>query len=121
VFGPTKPIKPFVKIRSQSIADQLAGKSEGQEVGGFGFPGGPGPGGKGNRNGPGPDFGPGTFLGGAFLNVMDANKNGFVEQEEAKATFARWYREWSKSGKLTDEELRAGINDGLNPFRGANP
>lgn len=120
-FGPTKPIKPFVKIRSQSIADQLAGKSEGQEVGGFGFPGGPAPGGRGNRNGPGPDFGPGTFLGGAFLNVMDANKNGFVEQEEAKATFARWYREWSKSGKLTDEELRAGINDGLNPFRGANP
>jgi spore coat protein H len=44
--GPIKPIKPFVEVRAQSIADQLAGKSSGETIGGFGF-------GRGGRRGPG--------------------------------------------------------------------
>ena len=37
--GQTKPIKPFAKVRTESVLEQLAGKSEGL-VAGSGFPGG---------------------------------------------------------------------------------
>src|SRR5574341_1294096 len=58
---PTKPIKAFVRPRAQSVADQLAGTSEGQTLGGFGFGGRGGRGGGGGPGGPG-GFGPGNFL-----------------------------------------------------------
>jgi spore coat protein CotH len=43
--GELKPIKPFVKIRAQSVEEQVAGKSEGEMIEGFGF-GGRRPGGE---------------------------------------------------------------------------
>jgi hypothetical protein len=33
--GANTPIKPFVKARVQSVIDQLAGRSNGQRIGGF--------------------------------------------------------------------------------------
>jgi hypothetical protein len=118
-FGQTvKPIKPFVSTRWKSITDQLAGKSEGQAIGGFGGPfGGPGrPGG--GRGGPG-EFGPGMFLGPMFLTAMDADKSGAVTPQEQGQTFAKWFADWDKdrSGVLSDDELRSGINQDLSPFR----
>jgi spore coat protein H len=118
-FGqPLKPIKPFVKIRARSVQDQVAGKSEGQTLGEFGFPGGGG----GRRGGPG-GFGPGMFLGGAFLNALDANKDGEITKPEMSESFSKWFQEWNttKSGEVSDEQLRAGINKDLSPFRGGPP
>jgi spore coat protein H len=122
-FGQTvKPIKTFASTRWKSITDQLAGKSEGQTIGGFGGPfGGPGRPGAG-RGGPG-EFGPGMFLGPMFLTAMDADKNGVVTPQELGQTLAKWFADWDKdrSGILSNEELRSGINQDLSPFRNGPP
>jgi hypothetical protein len=111
MFLQVPPIKPFVKARARSVTDQLAGKSEGKTLESFGFggPRGRGPG--------GPGFGPGTFLAETFKEALDADKDDGVTREEFNAGFARWYRSWNddKSGKLTEEQLRAGMNRDLVP------
>jgi spore coat protein CotH len=120
-FQPPKPIKGFVKARAQSVNDQLAGRSEGESIGEFGFGGrGGGPGGRGG--GPG-GFGPGMFLGGAFMTALDANKDGTLGHDEFTSGFDKWFEAWNtdKNGVLTDEQLRAGINKDLAPFRGGSP
>src|SRR5262249_33634430 len=124
-FQPAKPIKGFVKARAQSVIDQVNGKSEGETMGDFGFggPGGPGArGGRGGTGGPG-GFGPGMFLGNAFMTALDANKDGMITHDEFVQGFAKWFESWNtdKSGTLTDEQLRAGINQDLLPFRGGPP
>lgn len=116
-FQPAKPIKGFVTARAQSVADQLAGKSEGETVGEFGF-GGPG----GGRGGPG-RFGPGMFLGNAFMAALDADHDGALTRDEFTRGFGKWFDAWNagRDGLLTDEQLRAGINRDLGPFRGGPP
>ncbi len=118
---PAKPIKPFVKVRAQSVRDQLAGKSEGQTPGGFGF-GGSGRGGRGGPGGPG-GFGPGNFLGRAFMTALDANNDGAITRDEFIQGFAKWFTTWNtdKSGLLTGEQLRAGIDREFPPFRDGPP
>lgn len=110
-FGPPpKPIKPFVLIRSQSIEDQLSGKAKGMELGGGGGRGGPGnPGGFGG--------GPGGLLAGAFLTAFDADKNNQLTREEFVNGFAKWFEAWNtdKSGLLTEEQLRAGLDKDVMP------
>jgi len=129
-FGlPTKPIKPYVEIRARSIADQLAGKSEGKTLDefGFGMRGGPrrgGFGGPGGPGGPGPAmFGPGMFLGPAFMRAMDADHDDHLTREEFASGFAKWFQEWNvdRSGALTEEQIRDGINRDLSPFRAGGP
>jgi spore coat protein CotH len=120
--GNTKAIKQFVKARFQSVVDQVAGKSEGQELGGGGF-GGPGNRGGGpGRGGPG-GFGPGMFLGDVFMTAFDGNKDGQLTREEFAQGFGKWFEAWNsdKSGVLTEEQLRAGINKDLAPQRGGGP
>lgn len=102
-----KPIKAFVGPRAQSVADQLAGKSEGQANAGMGGRGGPG----GGRGG----FGPGTMIGSAFLKAMDENKDGNITQEEFKTAFTKWFDSWSTDNLITEEQLRAGIEKDLAP------
>lgn len=117
-FGQTvKPIKGFVVVRTPSVVAQLSGKSEGQTIAEFGFGGGPG--GPGGPRG----FGPGMFLGGAFMSALDADKDGWVSHDEFVQGFAKWFASWNKdkSGALSDEQLRAGINQDLAPFRGGPP
>jgi len=121
-FPSAKPIKGFVQARAQSVIDQVAGKSEGESLGDFGFggPGGPGgPGGRGGRGGPGGPggFGPGNFLGNMFMTALDANKDGELSRAEFTQGFAKWFAAWNtdKSGLLTDEQLRGGINQDLAP------
>jgi spore coat protein CotH len=114
---PMKPIKGFVKVRSQSIADQLAGKSPGLTISGFGGrPGGPG------GRGPG-DFGPGMFLGPAWMQALDTQKKGEISEDDFTRGFIHWFESWNadKSGLLSEEQLRAGIDKDLSPFRGGGP
>jgi spore coat protein H len=133
---PMKPIKGFVKVRAQSITDQLDGKSEGQTIGGFGGfggrpggfggPGRPGsPGGERDVGGPGGPggFGPGMFLGSTWLQALDDEKKGELSAEDFARGFARWFESWNtdKTGRLTQDQLRAGINQDLSPFRGGPP
>ena len=111
-----KPIRSFVAIRARSVNDQLAGKSEGATLSRSG-PGGP-PG----RGGPG-GFGPGMFLAQAFMTALDADKDGMVTQAEFIQGFLKWFDAWNTdhSGALTEEQLRAGVNQDLAPFRGGPP
>ena len=105
-----KPIKAFVGPRAKSVADQLAGKSEGNSGGGFGGPGG----GRGGPGGPG-GFGPGMFLGPTFVAAMDTNKDGKVSEKEFKDAFSKWFDSWSKDGVLTEAQLRSGVDKDLAP------
>lgn len=114
--GQVKPIKPFTKVRTESVLDQLAGKSEGLSPGN-GFSGGPGGAGLGR-----------TFRR-SFLQVLDADKDSSVTQAEFTEGFARLFQAWNsdKSGALSLEQLRLGIDkdlpvsrEGFPPF-GANP
>lgn len=117
-FGqPLKPIKPFAKIRAESVIEQVAGKSEGKTLAEFGF----GP--RGGRGGGPGRFGPGNFLGGAFMTALDADKDGALTKEEFSKGFGKWFESWNtdKSGALNEEQLRAGINQDLSPFRGGFP
>ena len=126
-FGPSvKPIKGFVVARAKSVGDQLAGESEGATVDGLGF-GGPGPGGRGGPapGGPGPPagFGPGTFLAPVFITELDEDQNGTVTREEFDACFQRWFSTFNtdQSDALTVDQLRAGLNKALSPFRNGPP
>lgn len=109
-FGtPPKPIKGFVAARWKSVEDQLAGRSPGLTLGegfGPGRPGGPG--------GPG-GFGPGMFVGPAFLTALDADRDGRVARMEMIQGFERWFVTWDadKNGSLNDAELRDGLNQAL--------
>lgn len=122
-FAAAKPIKGFVTARAIAVNDQLAGKSEGQELGGFGFGGGGGPGGRRGGPGGGGFGGPGNFVAGGFVTALDADKNGEVSKTEFINGFDKWFTAWNtdNSGLLTDEQLRNGINQDLSPFRGGPP
>jgi spore coat protein CotH len=124
-FGPggfrqtVKPIKAFVTARAASVTDQLSGKSEGVVSSEPGF----GPGGD-HFLGRGPGgFGPGMFLAGRVMDSFDTDKDGNISRAEFMAGFAKWFADWNTdgSGKLTDEQLRSGINHDLAPFGGGPP
>lgn len=131
-FGPpgafgqaTKPIKPFVVARAKSVNDQLAGTAEGMQAmrgGPFGGPGGPGMPGGGGPRGPG-GFGPGMLLGPAFLSAMDTDHSGGVTSAEFQARFDAWFGGWDADSdmRLTEAELRAGIDKDLSPARSPAP
>lgn len=115
-FG--RSIKAFIKGRHASVADQLAGKSEGRALGaGFGGPrpGGPGGGGPGGPGGQ--RFGIGNFLGPVFVKAADADADGHVTAEEFQALAARWFGEWDADGGgvLKTEQMRNGFGKVLPP------
>jgi spore coat protein H len=108
-FGQSvKPIKGFVDARAQSVADQLAGKSEGMALNdGRGGPGGPG----------GPGAGLAQAFASVFMNAFDANHDGQLTRDEFVAGFDRWFTNWNfdKTGQLTEAQLKAGIAQDLIP------
>jgi spore coat protein H len=106
-FAPISPIKIFAPIRAKSVIEQLSGKSEGLTLDNMPSPGTPPPG----RN----MFGPGFFLAPVVMKQFDADKNQEISSDEATAGFARWFDSWNtdKSGFLTQEQLRAGLNQDL--------
>src|SRR5205814_2202843 len=116
------PIKPFVIARAQSVDQQLGGKSESVSDQESEF--GPGQN-RGSGEGPrGPGgFGHARMLERAFKNALDLNHDGLITHEEFTNGFTKWFEAWNtdNSGKLTGEQLRAGINRDLSPFRGGGP
>ncbi len=51
----------------------------------------------------------------AFVAAADTDKDGSVRRVELKNTFTKWYDQWDadKTGALTEEKLRAGLNAAL--------
>ena len=109
-FGQSvKPIKGFVDARAKSVADQLAGKSEGLALndGRGGGPGGPG----------GPGAGLAQAFASVFMNAFDANHDGQLTHDEFVAGLDKWFVNWNfdKTGQLTEAQLKAGIAQDLIP------
>jgi hypothetical protein len=80
---------------------------------GFGPPGGGPPPGDGPPPGAGPGgFGPGRFIGPGLFAAADADKDGSLTREELSTMFAKWFSDWdtAKSGLLTEDQLRDGLN-----------
>jgi spore coat protein CotH len=104
--GQTKPIKPFARVRTQSVLDQLAGRSEGL-VAGSGFPGGFG-------------GGLGSMFGRPLLQLLVTNTEASVTQSGFTEGFAKVFRAWNEdgSGYLTLTQLRSGIEKDLRPTAG---
>jgi hypothetical protein len=117
---PSKPIKGFVKVRAQSVKEQLSGQAKGEMVeSGFGPMGGGrrgGFGGPGRRGGP-PGFGPGMFLGGAFMRELDADSNGELTHEEFVNGFKKWFQAWDtkNASSISEDQLRDGLNEKFRP------
>ena len=108
---PAKPIKGFVKVRAESVKAQVSGKEKGETLdGGFG-PGGPG------------GRGPGNFMAPGFIAKLDKDKNGELSRTEFVSGFQEWFKGWDKekSGFLTEEQLRAGLNEMFRPPPGSGP
>ncbi len=101
--GSVTPIRTFAKARTKSVTEQLAGTSKGREL----KPPGPPPKG----------FGMGDFLAGPFLKGLDADGDKSVTRDEFTSGFARWFAAWDadKSGVLSAEELRVGMDRDLSP------
>lgn len=116
-----KTIKPFAVARTKSVSDQIAGTSEGQTVPGFGFPGGGQP--PAEMPGGPEGFGIGMIFGGPFAEALDQNKDAAVSREEFALGFAKLFKAWNtnQNGLLTQEQLRAGIDKDLSPFKGGFP
>ena len=109
-----KPIKGFVNARAQSVVDQLEGRKQGNVIGGFGF--GPPPAAAANS-------GPGRFLAPALMAAHDTSKNGQLARDEFLESFGKWFAAWNtdRSGTLSEEQLRAGIDKALMPRAPAGP
>jgi hypothetical protein len=63
------------------------------------------------------------FLAQAFMSALDADEDGAVTEAEFSKGFLKWFDAWNTdhTGALTEEQLRAGINKDLSPFRGGPP
>ena len=103
--GSIKPIKPFAKVRTQSVQDQLAGRAVGL-VSGSGFPGGFGAGG-----------GLGTMFGSPMFQKLDADRDSSVTKTEFTEGLAQLFQSWNndRSGNLTLAQLKSGIEKDLPP------
>jgi spore coat protein H len=106
-FGRVSPIKIFAPLRTASVLEQLSGKSQGMMLDAAPIPAPPPPG----KNA----FGPGFFLTPVVMKAFDADQNQEITSAEAAAGFAKWFNSWDtdKSGFLTQEQLRAGLNQDL--------
>ncbi len=49
------------------------------------------------------------------MTALDSDKDGALSRDEFAQGFAKWFDAWNtdKSGALTDEQLRAGLNKDL--------
>ncbi len=104
--GQTKPIKPFAKVRTESVLEQLAGKSQGLA---------PGRGFSGDAGG----SGLGRMFARPLLEALDTDKDTFVTESEFAHGFASLFQSWNngQGGGLTWVQLRSSIEKDLPPSR----
>ena len=81
------------------------GPGAGREAGVTNAPAGQRGGGMGGFGMGGRSFAPGLFT------LIDADKDGSVNQAEMRAAFAKWFADWDKekTGSLTEEQVRDGL------------
>lgn len=103
-FMAVKPIKGFVGPRAQSVLDQLAGRSQGQQLGGAG--------GRGFFE----RLNPVGIVAAGLSGALDADGDGQITAGEFSQGFAQLFAKWDRDGNgaLDEAELREGIN-GLRP------
>lgn len=109
-------IKAFVAARSQSVGEQLAGKEPAVTSSRRG-PGGPeGPGGPGG-------FSPARMFERSFRTALGVSEDGEVSRQQFVSAFPRWFESWNTdhSGKLTEEQLRVGVERDLAPRMPGGP
>jgi len=65
-------------------------------------------------------FRPAAMLAAAFMGALDTNHDRVISHAEFTNGFSRWFDEWNsdKTGTLTAQQLRSGINQDLAPFHG---
>jgi spore coat protein H len=107
-FGPGGPGGPPGPGRSGSGPG--SGPNESGKPGGSPF----GPGGSPPKFG---DFGPGNFVAPIFMERGDENHDKRLSPKEIRALADRWFTDWDKdrTGKLTSDQLRDGLNVALMP------
>lgn len=100
-----KPIKGFVAARTISVDDQLAGRSEGLSDEDAEN--------NGTRNW--------NWVAGIFLVSMDRNGDGELSRDEFYEGFDNWYKSWQfDSEKLSEKDLKRGLNGEISSMRKAN-
>lgn len=113
MFGPPQSLRAFIDKRTASISAQLAGKSKGfVPTMVFGGPPGGGPPGGGPPGGGFPKFGPGSMVAKPAFAAADADKDGKLKLDEARASATKFFDECDKDkkGVLDDKMLAEGIN-----------
>ena len=57
------------------------------------------------------------------MTALDANNDGAITRDEFIQGFAKWFTTWNtdKTGLLTGEQLRAGIDQEFPPLRDGPP
>jgi spore coat protein H len=123
-MGGTNDLKTFFAQRAASVLAQLDGKEEGViPQGGFG-PGGGGPGGGGFPGGPG-GFDIGAMLGTSFLQLTGAGEIPTLKEFNDAWNKGSAFCDKNKDGKLTQDELSAGVRavlgDGFGPGQFLGP
>ena len=103
-FAAMKGVKAFVGPRSQSVSDQLEGRTS---VAAEARPDFRGPGG----------FDPAALISEWFLKAMDSNRDRALSSAEFDTGLDNLFRSWNsdQSGKLTESQLRTGIEKDLLP------
>ncbi len=76
--------------------------------------------GGGPPGGGGRGFNPTMFIAPAFMGALDQDNNGELSRTEFIEGFDRWFEAWNtnRSGRLTLDQLRAGLNQSLSPGPG---
>jgi outer membrane protein assembly factor BamB len=55
-------------------------------------------------------FGPGRFIGPGLFSALDTDKNGTLNLQEMKDSFAKWHEQWAGENKsVTEDQLRDGL------------
>jgi hypothetical protein len=100
--GDTQPVKPFAVVRTASVRDQLAGKSEGLTL--SDFPGRP----------PGRSE-LGVAVSGPLFRLLAGDQSGGLTADDAAAGLRKLFESWDteKRGQVDYSRLRAGIEKSL--------